>query len=110
MVLVLILANKKFCGKLVGRFSHSGPLLRYAISAPITALHFTATKPQHQAIQTKITTCAMTLIRPATIPLRIPHAVVAPMFYPIDNYSSIFKCTNYVDGVKQVDYEITFCP
>ena len=30
--------------------------------------------------------------------------------YPFDDMSSTFTCANYVDGVNQVDYEITFCP
>lgn len=46
VVSVLILAIKNFCGKLVGRLSISGPLIRFADSTAITALHLTATKPQ----------------------------------------------------------------
>ena len=76
VVLVLILANNNFCGKLVGRFFHSGPLIRFAVSAPITALHLTATKPQQKAKQTSISTDAW-LLGPATKTLRKPHAVVA---------------------------------
>ena len=62
VVLVLILAINNFCGNLVGRFSHSGLLIRFAVSAPITALHLTATKPQQMAKQTLISTDACLLV------------------------------------------------